>query len=131
MSAKARKRLKHLAELVVKQHKHFDMKNWCGSTGCIAGFAIVEFGEVPHRSVIEGLRKLDENTGHLLEKTGYLDCGDWAQKLLGLTDDQSERLFRSCNWPPSFDGRYEHANSTKESAQVAAERIYHLIETGE
>jgi hypothetical protein len=87
----------------------FNMNEWCGTSKCIAGWAVSLSGKKMRRS---------NGTGE-----EYLPNKKKAASLLGITLDQADRLFFICNWPDAFfymDG---------EEAENAAKRIDHFILT--
>lgn len=88
----------------------------CGTAACIAGWAVVLTDGVP--SKIREFMKMRERAAELLN----VDAGySWT----------SHPLFYAPNWPKPFASRYRNAEGPKKRAIIAAERIEHLIKTGE
>lgn len=125
------KRMHRLADVVEIKHKLFNMADWvstyerfedgteCGTTACLAGFAVAEFH--PHewrtykaafKALMATNNKVPDN-GHIVEA---------ARELLDLTKDQAERLFK-WSWPYEYQEVYTYAkftNDTKGMAKAAA-----------
>lgn len=94
--------LLRVADTIAKYPHAFDMCTWdCGTTACIAGWALRLSG-----------------TRHGMF-TGTLISSKDAARLLGLSMRDAEQLFFRINWPSPFT-RNEHA----------VERIHHFIRTG-
>ncbi len=86
----------------------FDMSNWfdkneCGTTACIAGWAVA----------------LNKNLPLNQAEDACIACEREAMKALGLTFDEGQRLFYLGKWPPQFV--YDSRN--------AVARIEHFIQT--
>lgn len=138
LSRKAKNRLTKLAGVVKRNHKHFDMGSWCGVQGCIAGFAIVEFDKKVFPSHTKGLEAIDTAAVYqeAAKRHGYnlndFSYSQWAAKVLDLPKGMSSSaLFVPGGWPQEFSDRFYEANGTKEEAKIAAERLLHLVKTGE
>lgn len=102
----------------VPRSRHFDLPNSlrfsvldlpstvpeCGTAACIAGWANLFTGHKPtaHRS---------------------------AAKALGLPNDNG--LFSIYEWPCKYRDKYRSAKTSRARARIAANRIEHLIKTGE
>lgn len=83
----------------------------CGTAACIAGWALMISG----KRVIEGSANLYR-----------------AAKLLSLPEDfRSNNLFIVEYWPHRLRRRYLDADAPEARAKIAADRIEHLIKTGE
>jgi hypothetical protein len=93
----------------------------CGTTACIAGWALILSGK------------------HLRREVNYLAQG---QKILGLTRDEAGNLFVVENWPENFRRKYNTdsesllasmvpAKDIRKNARVAVARIEHFIKTRE
>jgi hypothetical protein len=78
----------------------------CGTAACISGWACIITGQKRVR-----------------------DFKSRGRKILDLNEHQAERLFLPDSWPNEFYRAYEHANSQKERAKIAAARIDHFIAT--
>lgn len=124
--------LTKVAKAIVAEADHFDMGDWlmidkdslamvtsvpgkdetlsCNTTMCIAGWAVAL---TPNR-----YRK------HQLGP----DC---AQDLLKITEYEGQILFYVDDWPDDLKKRYTNAESNRERAQVAADRIQWFIENEE
>jgi hypothetical protein len=97
-------------------HSNFQVAQ-CGTTGCIAGWAIAG-GD------LEKLRKRREATG-----AGH-QVRERAKKLLDITEAQADRLFHVYAWPPSLKWSYDSATTWRMRAKITARRIDHFINTG-
>lgn len=123
--------LKKVAERIVRNARYFDMDSFyapngaegdpkgassreqCGTTACISKVTLDPLFELcPEYQRYEGVNWEAEGA-----------------KVLGLTSDQSNRLFYTDFWPENFRERYYRAKSKKVAACVAAERIKHFIKT--
>lgn len=132
MKALYKKRLRRLADVIEIKHKLFNMSNWidsdpynpsqpdCGTTACLAGFAVAEFH--PHKwedyeDAFDKLIESDENVpdnGHISEA---------ALKLLGLPNDKP---FYHMDWPAEYGDAYREARdneNTKGMAKAAAKYL--------
>ena len=91
--------------------ENFDMNNWiCGTTACIAGHAAIQAGWTGTDSV----------DCFNIERDGVLGlAGEEARKLLGLTAEQSGKLFT----PWGEDNIRPFFNPTKEQAAQALRNI--------
>jgi hypothetical protein len=83
----------------------------CGTVACIAGWAV---------AITDGLNSI---TG----PDAYGKIEGRALELLGL--EESSLFYHTC-WPDEFCDRYENARTPQERAEVAADYINHIIETG-
>ena len=87
----------------------------CGTACCIAGWAAFVGGN--RLCADENVRTASgKNLGHVTQ---------WAQRYLGLTERQEDRLFYTSGWPDQFRKEYSETNTQ------AAARIRYMIETGE
>jgi hypothetical protein len=114
----------------MRHKKHFDMSDWgskneCGTTACIAGWALLESGYRVKTAKEEN--EYGERESVFYAPSGKpVDPFSAAQRLLGLKYNQASRLFHDDEWPftdddePVFDA---------ESPKAAAERIEHFIKT--
>jgi hypothetical protein len=105
--------LRKISDTICKNASKFDMGMWgneCGTTMCIAGWAIKLSGDDP--------RKYDS---HLENR---------AKDLLGLTEKQVDDLFYAAYWPQKFSFKFSTAKTNEDRVMIAAERIEHLIKTG-
>lgn len=125
--------------------------HWCGTTGCIAGWAMVLSPQVK----LDKFGNIKTLTGELREKVletmtqkswcrdatkeqieGWIDAADaeTGQVLLDLSDDEAQRLFYTENWPAKFEDAYNQAareGSGCGMVKATVARIDHFIETGE
>ncbi len=93
-----------------------DKPGGCGTTGCIAGFAIwrkLKAKNLQQASKIE--IKLDDRTE--------------GEKALGLTPEQSQRLFFLEGWPARFRGRIGQSRTPRQYTKAVIDRIAHFIKT--
>ena len=120
---------------------HGDIESWvsekyahnaCGTVCCFAGWALREaFEESDYTD-------FDYFLGHLMgyhpsmevSATGQFDV--LARERLGLSQDDSGKLFYSSTWPEPFCSRItEVAPGTEEYAAIAVERFEHFRKTGD
>ena len=110
--------ISHAGEEYLGPNELIDKFPACGTVGCIAGWVAALTAKNPKR-----LR--DD-----------IDVQRFADKTLGITSDQSQRLFASVvddimGWPSKFSDAYRTAATQKQRAKVASRRIEHFIKTGE
>ncbi len=124
--------LKQIAATILEHPKQFRMESFfstinsmeqrpdrCGTACCIAGWAI---------ALAENL-KPNEAWDSVCETEGEAEAHDIAKELLGLTENQADRLFYHEEWPHEFRDRYNCARSTTQKATVAAKRLARFIKT--
>lgn len=108
--------LLRVKERILAEPEHFWMGDWinmdCGTSGCIAGHAIMEALSADAKTAREIVLSLEYK---------HSIFSRLAASALDLTKDQSERLFYACAWPEPF-----RCNPT---AEVSAKRIEHFIAT--
>ncbi len=93
------------------------LEHKCGTTACIAGWALALNPSVELQRVAYCLEDYDA------------DDIEWkASNLLGMSQEQASRLFHTDQWPREFQSRYDKC-SHDEECQVAIERIEHFIQT--
>lgn len=85
----------------------------CGTVACIAGWALL----LGKQRLVEG------SPWYSVERR--------AEKILGLSKDSGESLFRVYGWPARLCEKYRSATTPAKRAKIAAARIDHLIATGE
>jgi hypothetical protein len=117
-----KRRLRKLAQVIRLNHEHFDMGQWCGTRGCIAGFAVAEFHAHLWEDYADAFMKLDADN-NMVPDNGHIETA--ARELLGLTEEQSEILFLSL-WPRKYDNMYANATNSRERAEAAAAYLEHL-----
>jgi hypothetical protein len=139
ISAKAARLLRKVAQHILEEPNRYDQETFlkishageeylgpselidkfpaCGTVGCIAGWVAALTAKNPKR---------------------LKDVQRFADKTLGITSDQSQRLFASVvddddimGWPSKFSDAYRTAATQKQRAKVASRRIEHFIKTGE
>lgn len=69
-------------------------ETWCGTTGCIAGWAIALFGDA------------DEWNDLVYNQGALRAVADYAQQLLELDDDEADHIFMG-KWAYWYDEHYE------------------------
>lgn len=87
----------------------------CGTAACIAGWA----------SILSGVKR-PNNTCVAARRIGLNQEWDNA-----LNSTQADNVFYSDLWPEPFRSLYRKAQTTPKRAKIAADRIEHLIATGE
>jgi hypothetical protein len=129
ISAKAAKLLREVQAHILEEPRSFDLEKYlelaekddpsgppCGTVACIAGW-VVMLGD---KSFVPD---------SLLQT--YASIPLRAQKLLGIGEMQSLKLFLGVNWPREFRVQYGFAIGKPAEAAVAVRRIDHFIRTGE
>lgn len=89
----------------------------CGTAACIAGWATVLDGRIPHTRIRQLNRRADK----------------YGQRALGLTNKESEVLFSGlpvCDWPRQFSSQWREVRSEGRQARVAIRYLKHIITTG-
>ena len=76
----------------------------CGTAACIAGWVCI------------------------LEKTVQVDRRD-AEEILGISDDEGERLFFVPSWPDRYRSKWRTTTDLRARAKIGANRIDHFIKT--
>jgi len=145
VSEAAVKLLRRVKRHILAEPKRLDMNQWvkpsrqspCGTAACIAGWTVLLSGPEEKIAEVSKTRTLYEANEAAIGGFG-VGIGERARQLLGLTYEQSVRLFHvkaawvNGVWPTEFARRYTSTKTTKaEKAKVAAERIDHFIRTGE
>lgn len=152
------KLLNKIKRTITRRADQFDMRYWfmklrkeintvshCGTTACLAGWAITlgdeknKLGKKKAFSPLKGIRNNFRGSfGKSEESPDYIvlfqseEVINKASELLGINRDQAMRLFFSQNWPEQFrytNGVYFYNLSKKEQAEVACKRIDHFIAT--
>jgi hypothetical protein len=126
-------KLLEVKKAILEHAEDFDMDHWylnryndethevCGTTGCIAGWAIALDAKLPLKDACYGLGISD-----------YAEAGCTALGLSYATDHAA--LFYRTHWPAPFSMVYKAAravNNRQEMALITAARIDHFIATGE
>ena len=124
--------LRKVQKHILEEPKRFDMSTFaewvmgskyaptCGTTACIAGWAVFLGKNVTLSA--ETVR---------MTWTNALGFEDAARELLGINRLQAEKLFYSFEWPQPYRQRFDEARTFKGKAEAAADRIEHLIGTGQ
>lgn len=99
----------------------------CGTSACIAGWAVIIDRMEKHKIGYQNAAKLANTVATHAE----------AVRLLGITGDQSARLFFADEWPTPFsqqfyDASYDetHEQTRRREAKVAVARLNHFLKTG-
>lgn len=118
----------------------------CGTTACLAGSVLLVTKKGNEYLKREGLTKKD-----ISEDTTYVyfpfETKEIAEKILGITDEQSQNLFLFKNmgayhfdkdgeyvaagWPTQFSAQYNKASTGAQRYQAVKDRVLHFIKTGE
>jgi hypothetical protein len=102
--------LRKVAKRIKEHPETYNQHEWCGTQCCIAGNAVWV-----HDGNLSNLRTSSTR----------------AKKVLKISYEQAENLFYSGNWPEPFKTKFLDAETQEDEAQVAHDRIMHLIKTGE
>ncbi len=148
-------RLRRVAQVILRHPEHYDQMTWgsvkggeptlvcqtvadltqpvaaggCRSVACVAGWTVALFPEVAMAFLEKRLPAVYPTvTRPLIYDVRYA-----AQCVLELTDDQAEMLFNGGfkTSPGNFAARLHRATRPRTIAKIAADRIDHLIATGE
>lgn len=120
--------LMQVCDRIAKHPEGFDMDYWghkteCGTTFCIAGWALVLSGQQPARYLVNYLGGMTvQNFGASGEQPGVE-----ASALLRLTECEGNKLFLLDNWPQAFRQALDMADSHEQAAEVVIRRIHHFI----
>ena len=113
-----------VARAIHNHPDHFDMDSFvnvgpCGTTACIAGWALSLSMPTAGTRPLENLRgRFRDPASPGVEAT--------AAVLLGLTGDQRDKLFYVGEWPLTFRHAYESRRTEAGRAAVAARRVRHF-----
>lgn len=121
------KEMLRLADLVVENHKHFDMEHWlikesCGTTGCMAGLYLAN--KKGYQVKIPSSVLYSNNLIFFKKDIQIYDPGDEAARLLKLEDSS---MFHINNWPDKYREMYDNAKSSKGRARVAYKMIHNVV----
>jgi hypothetical protein len=124
--------LKEVAETILNNPAKYNQENYCGTSCCIAGHAMLI---AKPDLEIDGI-KVQNITEHNFNDMAWQKQQEFlneAQKLLDINDSQWENLCNTFgdNWPFPFREKLQAAKTKKCRAKVAYERIMHFIETGD
>ncbi len=112
--------LRKVAKRILRYPERYNQDNLCGTCSCIAGHALWIHDRKPPPLPRDAFMVEDHQ-----KKLAR------AFKLLGLTRRQWwVTCFAPCRWPAPYWDRYFLSTSDQQRAQVAHDRIMHLIETG-
>lgn len=114
----------------------------CGTTACLAGtvLLVTKQGKSFLKNVIEeGLESISVNPDNDNVIEFPYDTPEIASNILGLTDDQANRLFYfkewevkgDSGWPEELSKEYQKAKNGKERFAVLKKRIERFFNTGE
>lgn len=128
--------LRAIQRQIAKEPRQFIMSSWfkkddsypnCGTAACVAGWAIaVSRKKTPLQAAIS--LSPGFSASEYLSPQSVVRISPRAGRLLGLDQDQRDRLFIMDNWPRQF--RFENWCTMPESrARLAISRIDHFIKT--
>jgi len=136
--------LNQICKAIEREPRRFNMGDWisldpfndvylpgseqapCGTTACIAGFAVMLDSCGVSSSPNPGAWR---STMLDIVENDRCPIDRHAKDLLDLTEDQSDLLFYATAWPESFRNDYHSAPDAMAKARVAILRIKHFIET--
>lgn len=136
-------RLRAVRATILAKPRNFGMDEWgrhdekCGTVCCIGGYAALNARMVRQKKIRNwGISFELELTARGRKVTREEDdcAGEaWLKPVyrvsLGLTVEESERLFLEENWPDKFKTPFEKSHNPRERARIAAKRITHFIRT--
>lgn len=168
MTTKLKKRtvnlLRKVQAHILEEPKRLDMSDWgvayatgtktriegttdkevpvpaCNTVGCVAGWSIFLGRPKLWKDLIKATaenKAIYDNEDTALDET--LNSPKYeAERILGITDEQGERLFffkkwsfrnPLSGWPEKFSDAYKKAKTAKQRAKVTAARIDRFIDT--
>lgn len=118
-----KKLLLEVADAIEANPKHFDMRTWfgistCGSTACIAGWAI-------H---LETGKDLEVLRSEVIQAGGFIKPETIARKVLELNEVESNRLFTASLWLKNSE-TFSKSKSKETKAKIAAEYVRWFVKT--
>jgi hypothetical protein len=133
--------LKKVAEAIKRRPEQIEMDTWfelrtgageCGTTACIAGWAVTIADEGVKRKPLLAAMKLFPD----FQRDGKIS-GRYNENMiaagavaLGISDSEAVRLFLRTEWPQPFREQLANESSgSKAYAQVVYDRIQHFITT--
>jgi hypothetical protein len=138
------KLLKQICRAILHEPRRLDMYGWiydeeihgmacsapCGTAACIGGFAVIlsrtrSLANKPWKKAVQSCLADAASNSEFRDDA----IARAAQKLLGLTHAQADRLFAPSNWPEEFVHVYENGRSSAKRAKAAVDRIKLFIET--
>jgi hypothetical protein len=149
LSAKARKHLRQIIQLITKDPKKLDMSDWttiynkkspqytpdivgdhfnsCGTVGCIAGWIMLnEFKEEREKQRKELVEHNNLSTDFFLPNE--MSARQVATQILGPEVD-TEALFHAAVWPQPFRAQYRDAKTPAQKAKITAELLQAVLDT--
>lgn len=118
--------LRRVQRHILKEPRRLAMGVWanasasvyCGTVGCIAGWAVMLTRPSLQRAVRDRVDKV-------------YDWESVGRKALRISPERARSLFHNENWPTDYRNRLEETHLQKEYVDVTIERIEHFIQTGE
>jgi hypothetical protein len=107
----------------------------CRTQGCIAGWTIFLGRPNFWKKLLKVASGENGYEADLDDEIQDDNAADYAQNLLGISQDQADRLFYLPNWghqpgwPNKFADAYNRAKTDKQRAKVTAARIRFFIQT--
>lgn len=147
--------IRRIQRHILAEPRRFDMYRWaapsktapCGTSGCIAGWALMLRPRAPLGKKLPDLLKFMAGPGVYVPATDKeLDACSWAvddqiyrairdraAKRLGLDNETLARqVFFAESWPEPFNGLYSSVDSDPTTrAAIAVARLEYLIATGQ
>lgn len=134
--------LRRIQKQILKEPKQFEMHQWfvfqgvnvpnCGTTACIGGYAIaLSTKQTPLEAARHISTKQFGKTKCDLSDRSKQKVETTARNLLGLTEEQGDRLFLEPDWPYKYryNSRGEAIVTPKAKARNAVRRIDLFIST--
>jgi hypothetical protein len=106
--------------ILIPDMKEAIVKTACGTVGCIAAEAVMQWVDNPPKPDEDGVA-----SWHLVAPI--------ARDVLGLSFYEGEKLFQADNWPSKLRLAYSTAASEgdrQKMKQIMADRIEHFVKTG-
>lgn len=115
--------LRKVQQCILAEPTQFNMDDWirtdkkssCGTTSCIAGWV----------SYLVKPKEFSTSDCSMYQLTRL------AEDSIQIWGQRADTLWYVAYWPDQFHDAYHSAETPKQRAKVAAERIEHFIKTGE
>lgn len=126
------KLLRKIQRAIRKEPRQFDMDSWfefdkrtpnCGTTACIAGWAIALSSKKNPLDAAKSIRKRFGRGMRVLSSKQAYGITAKVLKVLKIDMRQGDSLFYASYWPLNFPERFRNARTPEEKAEIACERI--------
>jgi hypothetical protein len=134
------KLLRKIQRVILKRPTQVNMSTWfsaehgaeeCGTTACIAGWAItLDLAKGKRPTPLAAAKKIAPGNSHWVAGNHAKKVRALANRLLGIKRFMATRLYLAGAWPDEFRERITNGHScTPEYAKAVSDRIDHFIKT--